>query len=505
VVSAVDLFLHGFENSDVKASSKRCTAACALLLSVATMSSAAGSASPLADAVRAGDEKGVRAQLKQPRQVDAREADGTAPLHWAARADHIVIADLLVGAGADANAVDRYGVTPLMLAATNGSAGMIERLVKAGANVNAAMPEGQTVLMTAARTGRPEALKALIVHGADVNAHETWLGETALMWAAAEDHGDAVKVLLAGGADPNLQSTPTTFKRKVGGQTILPRGGFTALMYAAREGAIDAVRALADSRADLNRGDPDGVTALILSIINAHYDVAALLLERGADPNVADSTGMTPLYAAVDMNTLQFMHGRPSVRPSGRLGAVDLAKLLLNRGADPNAALKSPILQRHNNAPLQTLGEGTTPLMRAAKSGDVELMRVLVDYGADPSLRQKNNNTLLILAAGFGRRFDQNADAQEYEHGTQDDLLQAVKLCVELGLDVNAANDGGETALHVAVSDAIVRYLVDNGAKLEAKNKEGKTPLQVAVSRKDRSGRQLLPEALTALRELNGN
>jgi uncharacterized protein len=488
----------------VRANSTRCSVACALLLSVAATSSAGGPTSRLADAVRAGDQDGVRAQLKQPGQVNAREADGTVPLHWAARADHAAIADLLLRGGADANAADRYGVTPLMLAATNGSAGMIERLVKAGANVNAALPEGQTILMTAARTGRPEALQALIAHGADVNAHEAWLGETALMWAAAENHGDAVKVLLAAGADPNVQSTPTTFKRKVGGQTVLPRGGFTALMYAAREGGLDAVGALADGRADLTRGDPDGVTALILSVINAHYDVAALLLERGADPNVADSTGMTPLYAAVDMNTLQFMHGYPSVRPSGQLGAVDLARLLLDRGADPNAALKGPVLQRHNNAPLQTLGEGTTPLMRAAKSGDVVLMRLLMDYGADPTLRQKNNNTLLILAAGFGRRFDQNADAQEYEHGTQDDLFQAVKLCVELGLDVNAANDSGETALHVAVSDVIVRYLVDNGADLEAKNKEGKTPFQVAVSRKDRSGRQLLPGALTALRELSG-
>ncbi len=488
----------------MRANWRRCTVACALLLSVAATSSAGGPPSRLADAVRAGDQEGVRAQLKQPGQVNAREADGTVPLHWAARADHVAIADLLLRGGADANAADRYGVTPLMLAATNGSAGMIERLVKAGANVNATLPEGQSVLMTAARTGRPEALQALIAHGADVNAHETWLGETALMWAAAENHGDAVKVLLAGGADPNLQSTPTTFKRKVGGQTVLPRGGFTAMMYAAREGALDAVRALADGGVDLNRGDPDGVTALILAVINAHYDVAALLIERGADPNVADSTGMTPLYAAVDMNTLQFMHGRPSVKPSGQLGAVDLAGLLLNRGADPNAALKGPVLQRHNNAPLQTLGEGTTPLMRAAKSGDVVLMRLLLDHGADPKLRQKNQNTLLILAAGFGRRFDQNADAQEYEHGTQDDLLQGVRLSVELGLDVNAANEAGETALHVAVSDAIVRYLVDNGAKLDAKNKEGKTPFQVAVLRKDRSGRQLLPEALTALRELSG-
>ena len=223
-----------------------------------------------------------------------------------------------------------------------------------------------------------------------------------------------------------------------------------------------------------------------------------------APPNLADSTGMTPLYAATDMNTLQFMHGRPTLRPSGRLDPVALAKLLLDRGANPNAALTGTILQRHNNAPLQTLAAGTTPLMRAAKSGDVVLMRLLLDRGADPQLRQKNNNTLLMLAAGFGRRFDQNADTQEYEHGTQDDLFQAVKLCVELGIDVNAANDTGETALHVAVSDKIVHYLVEKGAKLDVKNKEGKTPFQVAVSRKDRSGRQLLPEALTALRDLSG-
>jgi ankyrin repeat protein len=285
---------------------------------------------------------------------------------------------------------------------------------------------------------------------------------------------------------------------------VLTRGGFTATMYAARDGANDAVRALAEGRADLNRADADGMSALTIAIINAHYDVAALLLEKGANPNLADSTGMTALYAVVDMNTLQFMHGRPSVKPTGKLDAVALAKLLLDRGANPNATLESPILQRHNNAPLQTLGAGTTPLMRAAKSGDVTLMRVLLDRGADPNLRQENNNTLLILAAGFGRRFDQNADAQEYEHGTQDDLLQAVKLCVELGLDVNAVNDAGETPLHVAVSDKMVRYLVEKGAKLDARNREGRTPFEVAVSRKDRSGRQLLPEALAALRALSG-
>lgn len=483
---------------------RRLAAGWLLVLLSATYGRAAGDASRLLDAVKAGDQDGVRAQLKQAAGVNVRAADGTVPLHWAARGDQMAIVDLLVRAGAQVNVADRYGVTPLMLAATNGNAEMIARLAKAGADVNAGLPEGQTVLMTAARTGKPEALKILLEHGADANAREVWIGETALMWAAAENHGDAVKMLLDGGADPNIQSYPTNFKRKVSGQTVLPRGGFTATMYAAREGAIDAVRALADGKADLNRGDADGMSALMIAIINAHYEVGALLLEKGADPNIADSTGMTALYAVVDMNTLQFMHGRPTSKHSGKLDAVALAKLLLDRGANPNAALKGPILQRHNNSPLQTLGAGTTPLMRAAKSGDVTLMRALLDHGADPNLRQQNNNTLLILAAGFGRRFDQNADTQEYEHGAQDDLLQAVKLCVELGLDVNAVNDAGEAALHVAVSDKMVRYLVEKGAKLDAKNREGRTPFEVAVSRKDKSGRQLLPEALAALRALSG-
>jgi ankyrin repeat protein len=247
------------------------------------------------------------------------------------------------------------------------------------------------------------------------------------------------------------------------------------------------------------------VTALILAIINAHYDVAAALLEKGADPNVADATGMMPLYAAVDMNTLQFMHGRPDPKPSGQMTVVDLVELLLAKGAEPNARLKTPTLQRHNNSPNQALGEDTTALMRAAKSGDVTLMRVLLEHGADPNLRQKNQTTLLMLAAGFGRRFDQNADAQEYERGTQAELLEAVKLCVELGLDVNATNEAGDTVLHVATSDDMVRYLVDKGANADAKNKEGKTPLEVAIARKDRSGRQLLPEALAALQEVTGS
>ncbi len=460
--------------------------------------------SPLVDAIKAHNQPAIHLLLDKHVNVNAREADGTTPLHWAARVDDVDLVQLLVRSGADVNVSNRYGVTPLMLAATNGSQPVVEALLKAGADANAELPEGETVLMTAARTGNPAVVRALIAHGANVNTRENWLGETALMWAAAENHADAVRVLTEHGAELNVQSAPTKYARPVGGQTLLPRGGFTPLMYAARQDSIDAARVLIAAGADLDKGEADGETALILSIINAHYDFAAMLIESGADPTRADITGMGPLYAAVDMNTLQFMHGRPPSKPSGKLTAVDVVKKLVEYGADIDAPLKTVILQRHNTAGNRYLGEGTTPLMRAAKSGDVTLMRILLDAGANPHLKQKNGNTLLILAAGYGRKFDTNADALEYETATEADLLAGTKFCVEkLHLDLNAKNDAGETPMHVAAGESIVRYLASQGARMDIKNKDGKMPYDVAILRKDRTGRQLLEGTVTAFRDLN--
>ena len=475
--------------------------ACAVVASAAAVQAAADAAPRLVEAVKAGDRAAIRLLAAQPEEVAAAEADGTTALHWAARQDDVEIVRQLLDAGADANAATRHGITPLSLAAINGSVPITELLLKAGADPNRPLPEGETVLLTAARTGNAAVLKMLLAHGADIRAREHWFGETALMWAAAENHPAAIAVLVEHGADVNERSTLLTVPRRRSGQSVLPLGHWTPLMYAARQGAPDAVRALADHGADLNLTDPDGATALVLAIINAHYDVAALLLDKGADPNVADNEAkMAALYAAVDMSRLAIGHGRPNNRPSGTLGAAALVERLIAHGADVNARLAAPLMQRHHTAGDRALGEGSTPLMRAAKSGDVAVMRLLLAAGADPSLTQPNQATALMLAAGLGWRNGSPA-APSFDQGSDADATAAIALLLDAGLDINATTNTGDTALHAAVSGrgspVIVRFLAERGADLQAKNKQGRTPLDLATS-----SRREMPEMVALLQEL---
>jgi ankyrin repeat protein len=413
----------------------------------------------------------------------AADPDGTTPLHWAVRDDDIAKVRTLLKAGANPNAANRYGVTPLSLAATNRNAAIIDTLLKAGADAKATLPEGQTVLMAAARTGNPEAVKLLLVHGANVNAREASRGETALIWAVAENHAATVKVLLEFGAEVNARSKVLEFPKDrfglEGVTTVLPGGSWTPLMYAGRQGSFDAAKALVEAGASLNLTDPDGTTALVLAIINGHYDTAALLAEKGADPNIADSTGMAALYAAVDMNTLGEVYGRPGRKPADKSSALDLMKILLAHKAEPNARLKSPTLFRAHTPGEGTLGEGTTPLMRAARNGDAAAMRILLDHGADPKLVAKNGTTALMLAAGLGRGL--GVFAKEY--ATDSQMLEGVKVLLERGVDVNAVNDNGQTAMHFAAqaSDDIVKILATHGAKLDARDKNGRTPVDAAL------------------------
>src|SRR5580765_1570950 len=465
---------------------KACTTS--LVIVCAAPASAATSLA-LVDAVKDGNRAVVQTLLRQKTNVNAAEADGTTALHWAVRADDQELVRLLLGAGANARAANRYGVTPLQLAATNGSVATAQALLKAGANPNAVLPEGETILMTAARTGQPDLLKVLLDGGAELNVREKWYGETALIWAAAENHPAAVRLLLDRGADVNQASAPLTFPRRRNGQSLLPLGSWTPLMYAARENALDAGRVLAAARADLNVTDPDGATALVIAIINANYEFAAFLIDAGADPNVVDKeAGMGPLYAAIDMHRLAVGHGRPNPRPAGTLESVDIVRRLLDHKADPNAALKAPIFQRQHTSGDATLGKGATPVMRAAKSGDVEMMKLLLAAGANPNATLAHT-TALMFAAGFGWR-DGSPIAPSYDQGSPKEAIDAIALLLDLGLDINASNDAGDTALHVAAtgrgSPDIVRFLVERGASLQAKNKRGQTPLAAATtSRKE--------------------
>jgi ankyrin repeat protein len=461
---------------------------CAVALAL-TAGSAGGAGVPIVDAVKTGSADAVRAVLKQKVDVNAAEADGTTALHWAAHASNLELTQLLVRAGANANAANRYGVVPLRLAVESGNAALAEVLLKAGANPNAAMPTGESVLMTAARTGDPATLKTLVAHGANVSAVEGVQGQTALMYAALENHPAAVKVLAELGADLNARSKPLTwpeFKFNTGGMiyTLQPVGGWTALMYAARDGAVDVVRALADLGADLDAQDPDGTTPLTLAIVNARFDAAVALLDKGANPNVADKMGMTPLYAAVDMHTLSPLMGRPAPPLRDSIDALDMARALLRRGANPNAQLQRPIIGRHTAYQGDgSLGEGTTALARAAKSGDVAMMKILLEGGADPKITQKDGTTVAMIATSARGQRVYAATASVGTPATEQDALAALELLVRATIDVNAANSNGQTALHNAAArgaDAIVKYLVENGATLDVKDKQGRLPIDVA-------------------------
>ena len=445
---------------------------------------------PLIDAVKQGDRAGVRARLQKKAEIDAAEPDGTTALHWAVRADDLELTRMLLRAGADPKRANRYGVTPLQLAAVNGSVTAAAALLEAGADPNVVLPEGETILMTAARTGQPDLLRLLLDRGAAIDAREKWYGETALIWAVAENHADATRVLLERGADVNVRSAALAFPRRRTGQSVLSLGSWTPLMYAARENAIEAGRALVASKADLDATDPDGATAIAIAIINANYEFAAFLLDAGADPNIVDNeAAMGPLYAAIDMDRLAIGHGRPNPRPVGTLTAADVVRRLLDKKADPNARLTAPTFQRHHTMGDGSLGKGATPFMRAAKSGDVEVMKLLLDAGADPTLTMPNRSNALMFAAGLGWR-DGSPAAPSYDQGTPEDAVQAITLLLDRGFDLNAANDNGDTALHLAVTNRgapeIVRFLISRGASVKAQNKRGQTPLAAAMaSRKD--------------------
>jgi ankyrin repeat protein len=424
--------------------------------------------------------------------INAPEPDGTTPLHWAVRADDLAKVNQLLAAGADVKAANRYGVTPLYLACQNANAAIIERLLKAGADPDAVTTEGETALMTVARTGVVEAARVLLDHGAKVDAREEWHGQTALMWAVNEQHPAMVKELIAHGADVNAASKVNTWERQNTAEPRekwLPLGGLTPLLFAARQGCVECEQILLEAGAKINTTDPEGVSPVLIAIINGHYDAAAFLLNKGADPNLADETGRTALFSAVDFNTMPASNRPPPKVIENQVSSLDLIKLLLDKGANVNAQLKKqqPYRAKLDRGQDTMLTTGTTPLLRAAKAADLPAMRLLLAKGADAKLATRTGINPLMAAAGLGSK-EEDATGR---FKTEAEAIEAIQLCLDAGVDINAANGQGQTALHAAALkgyDKVVQFLADHGANLSAKDKQGKSPLDAALGQAGGSG-----------------
>jgi ankyrin repeat protein len=458
---------------------------------LAAASAAAGSGPALADAAERGDRAAVRAILERGGDASGAQADGMTALHWAAYRDDAETAKLLIGAKADVRAANRYGVTPLSLACTNGNAAMVGLLLGAGADPNTTLRGGETALMTAARTGKLGPVKALLARGADVNAKER-RGQSALMWAAAEGHAEVVKALLGAGAD---------FR------TPLP-SGFTPLLFAAREGRTEVVRALLEAGADVNeavrpkrtggRSPARGTAPLILAVENGHFELAAALLEAGANPNDQRS-GFTALHTLTWVrkpNRGDDESGDPAPIGSGSLTSLQLAAKLVGHGADVNARL-----ERGQSGRGVLSRVGATPFLLASTTADVPLMKALVKLGADPKIPNATHSTPLMAAAGLG------CLAPTEEAGTEDEAVEAVKLAIELGNDVNAVDDNGETAMHGAAYKNfpnVVELLANKGIKVETWNRRDKygwTPLSIAEGHRPGNFKPS-PETIAALQRV---
>jgi ankyrin repeat protein len=487
-------------------------------------------ASDVADAAKRGDAAAVRTLLVQRADVNAAQADGATALHWAVYRSDRALVDLLIRAGANVKAANRAGVTPLWLASVNGDAAVIQALLTAGADPNEALPLGRRPLMIAARTGNVDAMKVLLDRGAEVNARETLRGTTALMWAADEGHAAALQVLIQRGADIRARSNPAPRGRgpalgkandprkavaaqgaalaarerspdlnalqalQVSGATATaagrpaapaatvpdaeqaddaaPRvrkapedgGALTPLVYAVRSNDLESVKVLLAAGADVNQVTGYGWSPLLVATQNRYYKLGAYLLDHDADPNLANTGGWTPLYLATDNRNIE--NGDYPVR-RGDMDHLDFIRLLLDKGADVNARMKdsTEIRTVFTN---QWLDEhGATAFLRASQSGDLVLMKLLLSRGADPKIATTLGVTALHVAAGIGW-----VEGITYEW-SKEDTLEAVRMLLDLGLDVNAQANTGRVAMHGAAhkgATAVVQLLADRGARLDVRD-----------------------------------
>ncbi len=448
---------------------------------------AAANAAQFVQAVKASNSTAALALLDARVDPNLAERDGTSALHWAVRNDDLALIDRLIAAGADVNAANRYGVTPISLACQNGSAAAVRRLVEAGVSANATGPLGETALHTCARTGVPEAAQVLLAHGASVDPGESWRGQTPLMWAAARKHPKMMRTLIAAGADTNARSTIIEWERQRTAEPRekwLPPGGLTSLLFAAREGCAECAQVLVDAGADINTVTPEQHSALVLALMNGHFDVAGVLIRNGIDLALADRTGRTALYAAVDTNS-PIASNRPGPQDlDGTLTSFEIVTMLLERGANVNAALRQqvPYRTKLDRGGDGVLGAGTTPLIRAAKAGDVAVVKLLLEHGADPKATTRNGVSALMMAANVGTREEDMTGRGK----TEAMAIETIEVLLAAGADVNGTDVQGRTAAHGSAlwgMNDVIRFLHNRGARLDTKDKRGFTPLDVALGR----------------------
>ena len=480
-------------------------AACGVTIAVG-----AWAAPSLIEAARANDTTTALAAIADKVDVNGKSADGTTALHWAIYRDNVALVQRLLKAGADVRTANEFGSTPMAEAAVVGNAAVIEALLNAGADVESRGADGQTALMVVARSGNTVAAETLLNHGAKVNAREAWREQTALMWAAAQNQPGMVKLLVKHGAEVDARSTVNQWPRQVTGEPrrmYRPFGGLTPLLFAAREGCLECARTLVEGGAKLDLPDPKGVTALFLAIDNFHFDLAKYLIEKGANPNKWDWWGRTPLYSAVDVDTVPH-GGRPDLPSTDATTSLQIIDLLLKAGAWPNVQLKMLQPFRHigdDRGCDLMLTTGMTPLLRAAKTFDAGAIALLLQHGASVDVSNEGGITPLMAAAGYG---SVECDPRGYGPGiphylapdTQAKSIEALKLLLDGGADVNkrtigaraAARSAGRTALYGAAfwgwSD-VVDYLVTRGAKIDVADPAGLTPVDAAMGRAGGHGR----------------
>jgi uncharacterized protein len=468
--------------------------------------------SPVTKAVKEGDLAAVRKLIASRADVNAASGDGSTPLLWAVHSSNVEMARALITAGAKVDTPNNYGITPLLDASSTGDAAMMELLLKAGADPKRTQPEGATALMAASRSGSVPAVQLLIAHGADVNAADAFQNETALMWAAAEGHADVVDALLKAGADPNRKARVTSISQRKNAD--YPTGGFTALMWAARNGDEATVRRLVKGGADLSLKNGDGASATIVAIYNDRYDIAATLVDLGSDVNDGS------LYTAVEMRdstTDQFAFDGSRLRPNhpNKLTALDLIKLLLEKGADPNKVF---IGQFHSTSMPNSDRFDNSAFFRAAIESDAEALKLLVAHGADlektpvaraaaaaegdgdeaePGRGRGNPNagrTAAMITMNGGRGPGMTGGPGYIRSGTvpyrepgSRKPADAFAVLLKAGANPNAKAPDGSTLLHQAAAANnldMIRVLADAGVNFNEPNKDGLTALDVAEGKR---------------------